>query len=529
MSRIKSISIASIITLLVFYACIFHGCKQEFTTGAFYEEESKSMTEYIQARPDSFSIFNEVIKKGNIESTLKAYNPYGNNYTLFLPVNEAVEKFVSKYGNYESIEEMLADEEFVNELARYHVVNMEIETKDFPFGALSDTTLTGDLLIIGYTGGLDSTVIKVNSIASILSPDIEVANGIIHIIDEMLPPIVIDSYQWLDARAENAIFSEALELTGLSETFTIKRNNLPEIYPEVTLLVESDEVFNRAGIYSVNDLIDRYSPDRQDYEDPSNELYQFMAYHILEGKQFINNLEGENSNYNTYGRFPITIDGTGLDIKINEGVTVFDSVFNKNDTTLIDYIRLNYDESNVSSKNGAIHFISNVMEIYRPKPQSQTYQFFEEPIINESSKTPNEYEFEDKEDFEVISWEGVEKIEYVKSPSELAGIWNNDYLLIDGDFTISYQLPRILPGRYTLQIRANDADQGNATIEVFLDSTKVGGNFDLTSNINPGGIHANFNIGEVNLTSYEKHTIMIKALISGKFTWDALIFEPIDE
>lgn len=518
--------LASIILLGLFTV----SCEEEKVVRSFYEEAdgeglNESISEYIESRTDTFSRFHKLMKQGKLHWTLTAYNPNGNDYTMFLPTDEAVNRFIENNINYGSFQELMDDKEYVKTLVRYHVVNQSLRRNDFPYGALPDTTLSGDYLTITYTDDLDSTILKVNNIAGIIQPDISLNNGYVHIIDEMLRPVVFNSYEWLSNQPEYSIFTKALEITGLKDTFNLENGSTGSRYPANTLLVESDEVFDNYGINSIEDLKNEYSPDRTNYKSPKNGLYQFVAYHILEGKVFLNNMQGTASNYNTYGDLPVAINGNNLDIRINTGAQNFDTLITENDTTIRNYIKLNYDASNVRTKNGAVHFITDVMEPFTPDLRNRTFQFYEEPLIYEASQVPGTYQFdgEDINKFSVVQWDDVEIMTYIKSSSGIEA-WNNDFLEIEGDFQISYQVPKILPGKYTLEIRANDQNINNATIQVYLDGQRIGGNIDLTSDANEYGAYSNYTVGVVNFVNYKKHDLRIETLVPGKFTWDAVNF-----
>ena len=392
----------------------------------------------------------------------------------------------------------------------------------------TDREETTIMLTIGFTGDVDSLVQSVNNYAQIIRPNYELSNGYIHVINEVLKPVIYNSYEWLLQYPEYSIFASALEITGLKDSLETNTNGSANKLPVISLLVESNQVFERNGIQSIDDLIEEYSPNKQDYKNYSNELYQFVAYHFLEGRRFLNDFEGINTNYNTYGSFPLSINGTGIDIQINKGVDIFDSVIVGMDTTIIDFVRINYDQSNVLTKNGAIHFLRNILELYRPTPKFRRFEFYEEPLISAAEKQPNTYIFNRNEDnFEVISWEGVgiDEILYVKSPANIAEIWNNDYIEIEGDFSIAYSIPRILPGKYMLQLKVNSNDNDNAFIQVYLDGQVIGSNIDLTKNPGAGDFYT-YDIGQVDFTNYEKHIIKIQTVIPGLFSWDGVNFQP---
>ena len=199
---------------------------------------------------------------------------------------------------------------------------------------------------------------------------------------------------------------------------------------------------------------------------------------------------------------------------------------NGTDTAWIDYIGMYYQESNINTKNGPIHLIDQVMEYYLPRRTERVFQFLEDPLIQEKGKVAGRYEFVDPEQFEVLRWEGPEEILYIKSSSSGEKASNLDYLQIEGNFSIYYTMPRILPGIYRMELRTEATNPENATVEVYLDGRKIGSNFNLTSGGTANYPYYNFDIGSVELAAYTGHTIRIKTLIPGLMIWDYVRFIP---
>jgi uncharacterized surface protein with fasciclin (FAS1) repeats len=480
----------------------------------FFEEDLVEIADYIINNKESYSKFHEIMIRGDLKDPLSAYNPFGNGFTLFLPTDEAFDRFIQQSQKYNSFDDLLADVDFIRELGRYHLVHIELRTNDFPYGALPDTTASGDFLTIGFSSSLDTTIYKVNNSAPIIEANLEMLNGYVHVISEVLEPVTFTGYEWIRDNDEYSILAGVLELTGLES----------KLQNKYTILAEHDSIYNRKGINSLDDLILKYSTPGTEYTDLNNGLYQFAAYHILEGSYFLADFE-TSGNYNTYGNFPISVQ-TGIEVRINTGVDTFAFIYSETDTSAITYISLYYQESNVLTKTGAIHFLTEVMEVYTNIRRSiMYYQFMEEPVIVQDSRQIGNYEYEDQDEFEAISWTGPDFIYYVKSSaSEQA--WLDDYLWLTGNFSIEYTMSRILPGRYKLQLRTNAYSSNNASIQVSLDGKRIGGNFDLTR----GGTGSNpynvFDIGVVELVQYSEHTIRIESIIPGRMIWDAVIFEP---
>lgn len=283
---------------------------------------------------------------------LCGYNPYGEGYTLFLPTDEAVDQFIQQSQDYTSFEELMLDTGFVHALTRYHTTNRKIHPNEFPYGALKDRTLTDDRLTIGFYTDLENPLYKVNDVAPIVHPNLEMTNGYIHVISEMLQQVEISGYDWLQRQEEYSILAQATELSEIRNRLWWDR------YP---ILAEPDTIYQKYGIQTIEDLIDRIATPGIPYTDRENSFYQFVAYHFMRDEFYLNDLYLGNEEYRTLGDERVTFD-VGFDIKINPGVDTFQIDISENgDTTVIDYIRLIWDECNILTSSGPIHSISELL------------------------------------------------------------------------------------------------------------------------------------------------------------------------
>lgn len=507
--------------MLIFFIAWMESCDTRMN-GSFIGEDAVTIAAYIENNPKNYSRYLELMISTNLKSALNAYNPHGNGYTVFLPTNEAFDKFIRSTEKYNSFEDLLSDTEFSYALARYHIVNRGIKTNDFPYGALQATNATGDFLTIGFEVDNDSTIYKVNNAAPVIIPNIELINGYIHVIDEMLVPILYSSYEWILSNANYSLLSEAFKISGIDKDMSIYRTNNSgsNIRNYYTLLAEPDSVYHAAGIFTIDDLIDKYNTQGMELNDIENEFYQFLAYHILEGSYFLDEFVNTR-NYNTFANFPVQISA-GIEIKINPGKDTLDIIFNEGDTTIIDFVRMDMLNSNILTKNGAIHILKDIMEVYTPERTNQVFQFYEEPLINNWKNTSGEFDLLDPESLEVLDWTGPEGIKYYYSSSAISAS-NNDYIEIQGNFTLNYITPEILPGKYQVRIKSDCSNTQNASIQVYIDGKRMGSSFDLTSGGNP---FKTFSVGSVEFFTYESHQISINSLIPGFFKWDFIQFIP---
>jgi len=500
-------------------------CEPEVVEANFEDMINITIYSYVIENEETYSSFLSIMEAGKIDKTLGAYNPDGLGYTLFLPTNDAVDEFIEQSEEFSSLDELLADQEYVSLLGRYHAVNMALKSDDFPFGALPSETLSDDILTVSFIVEPDTSYYSINDQAPVIETNVELSNGYIHVISSALEPVAFTTYGWLEKQTGYSIFLSAIDATGLTQDFDIDTKDEEEEARPFTLLLEHDSIFNRRGIYSLEDLAADISPDDDNYTNPLNPLYNFVNYHMLNEMQFLNDFEDNATNYSTHSDIPLNINGLGLDIIINPGKQIFDTLIVGTDTTIVDYIGFWYDESNLLTRSGSIHFIDQILRQVQPSRAIQTFQFNEEPLFNEFRKEPAEYLVEDSSALLHIKWSGSDLF-FVKDAEEDHPAWGSDYLLLGGDFSITYEVPKLVQGSYMVYLRAESFNGLNALVEVFIDGKKLGGLIDLTTGGSSEYPFQQIELGTISFVKYDRHTVQVRSLIPGLFLWDYVRFEP---
>jgi len=516
----------TIIYLLAFVIALSYSCEEPPVYEADFEDvEEMTIYDYIVDNEEDFSSFLSILEKGGIDKTLSAYNPEGLGYTLFLPTNEAISNFIDENDSYSSLSDLLNDLDYVEEFGRYHVVKLGIHSNEFPFGALPEFTFTEDLLTVSFIIEPDTSYYKINNQAPVIFQDVELSNGYIHIIGKSLIPITFTSYDWLEQNPELSIFKSVIDATGFQEIIDVNLKDKTVEPRPITMLVEPDSIYKKHGIYTFEDLVALISPDNSDYTSASNPLHGYAGYHLIENTWFLNDfVENIPTNYITHSEVPLFINGRGLEIAINKAKEVFDTLVIQGDTVIIDYVGFLYDESNVITQSGAIQFINQVLKQQVPSRANRSFQFFEEQLINEYKLEAGEYLIEDTSWLNFITWSGADLF-YVKSDDEESPAWNDDYIFIDGDFYISYTFPKLIQGKYTAYLGAEAFTPENALVQVYIDGKNIGGLINLARSGSSGDFDR-IELGDVNFLKYEDHTIEIRSLVPGRFTWDYILFEP---
>jgi len=242
-----------ILILLFAHSCQWLFPDDETIDANFEDSEDMSIYDFLVENDSLYGNFLKILEAGNVAKTLSAYNPYNQGYTLFLPDTFAVEEYIQSNPNYATLEDLLADTEFVTALAEYHVVNLAIEANDFPFGALPVATMTDDYLTVNFVIEQDSAFYKINNQAPVAIEDLELSNGFIHVLSSVLRPISYTTFDWLADREDYSIFTAAVEATGFSELLSTNIKDDSATQTAVTLLLEPDSIYNKQGIYSMED------------------------------------------------------------------------------------------------------------------------------------------------------------------------------------------------------------------------------------------------------------------------------------
>lgn len=327
-------------------------CETDQHSTSWSDENTLTISQFLYKNQHDYSKSYRLLAEGKMLNTLYAYNPYGEGYTLFLPTDEAIDHFIEQNENYENFEELLNDTSFIKRLTRYHTLNGKLRTNGFPDGVFLDSTLTGERLVASFIANDENQLIKINNLAPIVKPNLEMTNGFIHVVSEVIQPVDISGYTWLQQQHQYSILAQAMELSEIKEKLK---------WSKYTLFAEPDSIYHRYGIYSVEDLINRLATPGILLTSKANEFYQFTSYHILDREHYMNEFNWGSKNYRTLSEQLITIS-VGQQFRINTGVDTYGTIISASgDTIELDYIRPITESCNVLTRTGPVHSISDLM------------------------------------------------------------------------------------------------------------------------------------------------------------------------
>ncbi len=120
----------------------------------------------------SFTTLVAAVQAAGLVDTLKGPGPF----TVFAPTDDAFAKLPAG-----TVDGLLTDIPKLTQILTYHVVPGAVMSSDIT-GLMSAKTVQGGTLQIDPTHG-----VKVND-ATVVTPDIQADNGVIHVIDTVLIP-----------------------------------------------------------------------------------------------------------------------------------------------------------------------------------------------------------------------------------------------------------------------------------------------------------------------------------------------------
>ena len=300
-------------------------CSDEIDKSNRYTFTGETVADYMLNRSEKYSHMITLLKRADLFSLLQTYG----QYTLFLPDNASVEKYVQEQdsiywatknsdnpiwtGVTSPLVEDLSDSMAVV-LARTHIVEGCFNTSNLGEGSVAQWNFDNHYLGINYVVEGENYYIMINNYSRIMTRDEYVENGIIHTLDKAINPASFSLPEHIGRYNYFGLFSAALQLTGLADSLLKYSDDsyvAPEKYslsaegaiyvpdnlvsvPEkkfyrYTAFVEPDEVFHKNSIYTLDDLkafAEKWygTEERDNPRNPQNALHKFVAYHFVEGE-----------------------------------------------------------------------------------------------------------------------------------------------------------------------------------------------------------------------------------------------------
>src|SRR5688572_4038053 len=137
---------STILTVFVFAASIaafsVSSCKK--TDLKLNTTDDVNIASYLARRPDTFSLWKEILDRTETSNFLDAYG----SYTVFAPTNAGVKTWLTAIG---AANVAAADLTILKEIVKFHILEDTITTPSFTDGKLPVPTMHGQFLVTGAT------------------------------------------------------------------------------------------------------------------------------------------------------------------------------------------------------------------------------------------------------------------------------------------------------------------------------------------------------------------------------------------
>ncbi len=331
----KKIHFLLILVAAFISATCINGCKK--TDRITATTSDLNIYGYLSSKPDQFSEFVKILDKAGYGEFLNAYG----SYTIFAPNNDGVKKYLQET-NKASVDALTTVE--AQDLSKLHLIQDTINTTQFKDGKLPQITMFGQYLLTGVVNKNGVSSYTVNREALIVEPNLKMANGNIHVIDNVLRPATLTAAKIIDSKPEFSIFAQALKETGYYDSLNIV-NNPDTTRRFLTVIAETNKALQDSGIASYAALKAKYS-NTGNPKLNNDSLHLYVAYHILPDAKYIADIVSAPS-HNTLA--PLEVITTKLE---GETVLVNDLVFNgKHELGIV----IDRSVSDIGATNGVVH------------------------------------------------------------------------------------------------------------------------------------------------------------------------------
>ena len=434
------------LTLLVVFTGLVLSCTEEKYKEA--TDETLNITEFLRANEAEYSLFLEILDVTDYASFM---NTYGT-YTLFLPTNDAVNQYLSELGASNVADVPMED---LQELAKLHIIDEVFTTVQFNDGKIATPSLQGQFLITGAVNRDGQSNITVNKEARIISSNVEVGNGVIHVIDKTLRVADKTLAETIDEDPELSLFAELIRETGwydeLDEPLTYDQDSISS---HVSVLAQTDAVFQEAGFNTLEDLKARYS-HLDDPTNPLDSLNLFVAYRIIPDLDYLADLASSQVVLTKAPLEVISVKLASDSLILNE--ETFNGIFEPG-------VQINRDRSDITASNGVLHYVAENFFIKKRLPSPVYFDVADQPEFRQLSsvfrKPGNEVALR-KEELSEMDWGGNSTMTYkaaaIGDGAQLDMAWHGDLLLplrhrTGNNNPITFTTPVIIKGRYKVWI-----------------------------------------------------------------------------
>lgn len=259
--------------------------------------------------------------------------------TVFAPTNQAFSDALNAF-EAESLEELVENIGGVVNLETvlgFHVVPAVAFSTDLQQGEQTFTTLADQEITVTVADGVVTVEDALENTATVINADIEIDNGVVHVIDAVLLPLLPEApLPNLVEAAETAELNVLLDavgaVDGLGEALLAEN--------EITVFAPTDEAFtnllSEVGVSSLNELVEEIGLEN---------LETVLGFHVVPAVAFAEDLNEGAQTLTTLAGQDLTVTRTGNEVTVTD----------------VEGNTFNVTTPNVAIENGVVHVIDGVL------------------------------------------------------------------------------------------------------------------------------------------------------------------------
>lgn len=361
----------------------FSACTDPFIDKTYLEKTNEDLeltnAAYLKKNADQFSLWIQLLKHADLYNAL---NDASTISTVFAPDNDAMQEFLTWKG-VTTVEGL--DKSYAKSVAKVHILSNNLIESGFiayvESGIIPIPTIFGTYLTTsyGYTNRevddvdlpnstvQDTLSIYLNNQAKVKTLARTTANGQVYALSGVIHPLVETIPEVLTTAKEYSIFLDALDKTGLEDTFSVTADtvyNLNGSYSvndiRFTCFAVPDGVYHAIGITNLDDLASHLGAG-VNFSSSENKLNQYVRYHFLpkdneQSRLFSFQEVGQVVLFDTeLTSQVITVKNDSIGHCINQNVRII--------------------RSDIKASNGIIHKVNHLMPVYEPEPVTVRWDF----------------------------------------------------------------------------------------------------------------------------------------------------------
>jgi uncharacterized surface protein with fasciclin (FAS1) repeats len=492
--------------MLLFALSVIISCTQEIDEKITFGKQDISIATYIEQNSDQIGDFLVLAKQAGYAGILGVY---GSN-TAFVFTNKALADYKKAKGISQFTDVQ------AKRLIQYHLLKSKLTTETMGNGGLKQVTYADDYLEVSFQNSND---LIINRSAKIITRDVNLTNGVLHIIDKVLEPIEYSVRDLIFSTADFSIFRAAWQESGFDAIYNAQIN-------PTTFFLVSDDIYKSIGINSLVDL------KLQSFiNNSAAALKNYVAYHAISGFKFLNMLE--NGNFSTLGNELISF-------KIENVYKINKEIINQKEV----FVSPIASESNRQAKNGVMHRIDRMLIPQNPKAE---YYFFDFWFISEIMAMPGYLTLSKGSNIP-----GLENLTYEKFKAQITGgelqyfisaylpdnqnFYNMDQVNVTaGSWTLEWTLPKVAAGKYRLRL-AFKKGATRAIVQTYWDGEKLGDPVNMkdtyvlnaVKDTETAGEYRKIFIADLEFKDTKEHILKLKTVVAGQGNMDGIEFIPLN-